>query len=424
MRELVRQQPRGGPGERGIGRPGLVLQRERHREARHQSAHGGERVGPQHAGERGDDRAGLLGELLGRLAAEEDRAGAWRPRRSWGCRGSSPTASRSSRPRRTRGRSPSARSARQWVVARPCRLRLETRTPLAITSLRRGTVIRMSNDALSRGWSLAGNHQAAMCGSFMATTSFALASQLLWPWERSAAGTPAYLTETRNWAPLASGAAGVIRSSWSPVWRNSARSTVHGHRADRQQEVEVEARQVLGGAHVQPGPAGEPARAERVAVADVVVQHVDAAVAVLRGSRGRRSRTAPGAAARPGQPPGTPVSSSASNETASSHEGRQRAGRGRSREATYPRPAYSVAAPRRRPSPWARCPGTARCSTRGGATVTTTVLGLPADRPSLTSWSTSSDVSRRLHAAPRPSDRASLTTSSPTPTAPALRRTT
>jgi hypothetical protein len=45
-------------------------------------------------------------------------------------------------------------------------------------------------------------------------------------------------------------------------------------------------------------------------------------------------------------------------------------------------------------------PGAARCSTRGGTTVTRTVLGLPADRLSLTSWSTSSDVSRRSLAAP------------------------
>ena len=73
-------------------------------------------------------------------------------------------------------------------------LPLETRTPLATTSFPRGTVIRMSNDALSRGWSLAGNHQAAMCGSFMVTTSLSLASQLLSPCEVSVAGTPAYLT--------------------------------------------------------------------------------------------------------------------------------------------------------------------------------------------------------------------------------------
>ena len=94
---------------------------------------------------------------------------------------------------------------------------------MAITSFPRGTVTRMSNDALSRGWSLAGNHQAAMCGSFMVTTSSRSASQLLWPCDFSAAGTPAYLTTTRNWAPLAIAVAGVIRSSWSPAERKRAR---------------------------------------------------------------------------------------------------------------------------------------------------------------------------------------------------------
>ena len=106
---------------------------------------------------------------------------------------------------------------------RPCFFRFETRTPLATTSFPRGTVTRMSNDALSRGWSLAGNHQAAMCGSFMVTTSSRVASQLLSPCERSVAGTPAYLTRTRNWAPLAIAVAGVIRSSWWPRDRNWAR---------------------------------------------------------------------------------------------------------------------------------------------------------------------------------------------------------
>ena len=76
---------------------------------------------------------------------------------------------------------------------------------MAITSLPLGTVIRMSNDALSRGWSLAGNHQVAMCGSFMVTTSESLASQLLSPPDDSLAGTPAYRTETRNCWPLAIG---------------------------------------------------------------------------------------------------------------------------------------------------------------------------------------------------------------------------
>ena len=65
----------------------------------------------------------------------------------------------------------------------------------------------MSNDALSRGWSLAGNHQVAMCGSFMVTTSAVLASQLLSPCDVSPAGTPAYVTTTRNCCAAAIGRA-------------------------------------------------------------------------------------------------------------------------------------------------------------------------------------------------------------------------
>ena len=50
-----------------------------------------------------------------------------------------------------------------------------------MTCLPRGTVIVMSTRALSSGWSLDGNHQGAMCGWFMATTSWSLASQLRSP---------------------------------------------------------------------------------------------------------------------------------------------------------------------------------------------------------------------------------------------------
>ena len=122
-----------------------------------------------------------------------------------------------------------------------------------------------------------------MCGSFMVTTSdrsgqpVALAVRGL---VGRYAGVPHRRRGTAD--PRRSAVAGVIRSSWSPVGAEPGALTVDAHRADRQQEVEVEAREVLGGADVQPGPAGEPPRAERVAVADVVVQDVDAAVAVLR----------------------------------------------------------------------------------------------------------------------------------------------
>ncbi len=72
-------------------------------------------------------------------------------------------------------------SARQrYVVVSPRAIRL-TRRPLAMTCLPRGTVIAMSTSALSSGWSLAGNHHGAMCGWFIATTSWSLASQLCSP---------------------------------------------------------------------------------------------------------------------------------------------------------------------------------------------------------------------------------------------------
>lgn len=54
-----------------------------------------------------------------------------------------------------------------------------------------------------------------------------------------------------------------------------------GNEQNLRQEVGVETRQVLGGAHVEDGPAVQPPCAEGVAVPDVVVRHVDAAIAVL-----------------------------------------------------------------------------------------------------------------------------------------------
>ena len=69
-------------------------------------------------------------------------------------------------------------TARQWVVALPSRTLRLTSRPLATTLRSSGTVMWMSKDALSSGWSLAGNHHGAMCGSFMVTTSSRSASQL------------------------------------------------------------------------------------------------------------------------------------------------------------------------------------------------------------------------------------------------------
>jgi hypothetical protein len=54
---------------------------------------------------------------------------------------------------------------------------------------------------------------------------------------------------------------------------------VDPHQSHREQEVEVERLQVLGGTDREPGPAGEPP-AEAVLVMDFVPQHVDAAVPV------------------------------------------------------------------------------------------------------------------------------------------------
>ncbi len=68
---------------------------------------------------------------------------------------------------------------------------------------------------------------------------------------------------------------------------------VDGHLADRQQEVEVEPREALGGLHREPRRAGQALPAELVGVVDLVADHVDAAVAVEREVRvadARRSR--------------------------------------------------------------------------------------------------------------------------------------
>jgi hypothetical protein len=95
----------------------------------------------------------------------------------------------SSEPLRT-SKSPAAKNARygaigsrdrQWVVASPPLTTRSTSEPLEITFRCFGTVIRTSMVALSRGWSLAGNHHGAMCGSFIVTTSRSSASQLRWP---------------------------------------------------------------------------------------------------------------------------------------------------------------------------------------------------------------------------------------------------
>ena len=73
----------------------------------------------------------------------------------------------------------------------------------------------MSTSALSRGWSLAGNHQGAMCGSFIATTSLSVGQPVaLAARRRTGPGCPAYQTLTVNLlAGARSDRRGVIRSS-------------------------------------------------------------------------------------------------------------------------------------------------------------------------------------------------------------------
>ncbi len=77
-----------------------------------------------------------------------------------------------------------------WRVP-PLWTRCPIRTPFAITRWPVGTSMCTSTAALSRGWSLAANHQVAMWGSFMVTTSRRFASQLDSPSQLSRPGRPA-----------------------------------------------------------------------------------------------------------------------------------------------------------------------------------------------------------------------------------------
>ena len=136
-----------------------------------------------------------------------------------------------------------------------------TRWPFATTCLPCGTVMWRSTRALSRGWSLAGNHHAAMCGSFIVTTSWRLASQFRSPSQAMRPGFPAYFTRTLNTSPVATGSAGVIRSSCSFGPGVRRLGAVDAHPTGRQQQVEVERGEVLGRAHGQPvQPRRRPSR--------------------------------------------------------------------------------------------------------------------------------------------------------------------
>ena len=155
-----------------------------------------------------------------------------------------PCRPRSGRRRRTRGTAPSARPRASGWSRAPCRRPSTTSTPLAITSLPPGTVIRMSNAPCRAGgrWPgttrrhvrLVHRHDLGFVGEPVALALVVSVGRV--------AVVP---TTTWNSRPRRSASRGVIRSSWSPAaartWRAPA---VHPHRADRQQEVEVEPGQV------------------------------------------------------------------------------------------------------------------------------------------------------------------------------------
>jgi hypothetical protein len=64
---------------------------------------------------------------------------------------------------------------------------------------------------------LDGNHHTAESGSCAATPPSGVRCQAVYPSMLSSDGLPAYFTTTETDLPLASGAAGVISSSWVPV---------------------------------------------------------------------------------------------------------------------------------------------------------------------------------------------------------------
>lgn len=75
-----------------------------------------------------------------------------------------------------------------------------------------GTVAVSAKVALSDGWSLAGYQEVAEWGS--PATFAPPVSRVCQP---SGSGRPAYVTRTPNFAPFATGRAGVMTSSWAPA---------------------------------------------------------------------------------------------------------------------------------------------------------------------------------------------------------------
>ena len=93
--------------------------------------------------------------------------------------------------------------------------RLEISRPLPIAVMPFGTVIAMSNVALSRGLSLAGYHPGEPCGSLTTNAPSSVVTQpsLLSSGSMTSVGSPLYSTRTTNVLPLRSGTRGVMTSS-------------------------------------------------------------------------------------------------------------------------------------------------------------------------------------------------------------------
>src|SRR5688572_18481344 len=99
-------------------------------------------------------------------------------------------------------------------VVKPSAVLLPRSTPLESALRFSGAAIPIVYVALSRGWSLTGNQDAATNGSPMATAPLSVCRNPVSPSpsSRVAAGTPEYVTATTNWSPAGIGAAGVTTS--------------------------------------------------------------------------------------------------------------------------------------------------------------------------------------------------------------------
>ncbi len=183
---------------------------------------------------------------------------------------------------------------------------------------------------------------------------------------------------------------------------------VHPHRADVEQEVEVEPAQLLGREHVERrcGRSAGPTRLRTPPARRSAGRRCRRCRP--GGSTGRRCRPRRGVAPLGRAAAGAPRGGRSAQGRA------RRAGLGPGAEGSPANNAESTCHNGCLPvSPTMVVAGMAPVLRERRRDVTTTVFGLSAARTPLTSWSTSSDVSR-LHA-PHPSP--SLTTSSPTPTA-------